>query len=134
MLSYNTSPVMAVQPVATRPGAPDPAVRLAFAPVHKRSLGIALGTVTGAGVFALTAFHVIFRPGDALDIGLLAQYFYRYDVSWTGACIGLFWGFTSGLIAGWFIAFVRNLMMAVHAFTFRTKAELAQTQDFLDHI
>ena len=134
MLSYTTSPVMAVQPVATRPGPPDPAVRLAFAPVHKRSLGIALGTVTGAGVFALTAFHVIFSPVDAFDIRLLAQYFYRYDVSWTGACVGLFWGFMSGFVAGWFIAFVRNLMMAVRAFTFRTKAELAQTQDFLDHI
>jgi hypothetical protein len=134
MLSYNTSPVMAVQPVATRSGAPDPGVRLAFAPVHKRALGIALGTVTGAGVFALTAFHIVFRPGYALDISMLAQYFYRYDVSWTGACIGLFWGFMSGFVAGWFIAFVRNLVMAVYAFRIRTKAELAQTQDFLDHI
>ena len=134
MLSYDTLPVMAVQPVATRPAAPHPAVRLAFAPVHKRSLGIALGTVAGAGVFALTAFHIIFRPGDAFDIRLLAHYFYRYDVSWTGACIGLFGGFMTGFVAGWFIAFVRNLMIAAHAFTFRTKAELAQTRDFLDHI
>jgi hypothetical protein len=134
MLSYNTSPVMAVQPVATRPGAPNSAIRLTFAPVHKRSLGIALGTVTGAGVFALTVFHLIFRPGNAFDLRLLAQYFYKYDVSWTGASIGLFWGFMTGFVSGWFIAFVRNLTIALHAFRFRTRAELAQTQDFLDHM
>ena len=109
-------------------------VGLALGPAHKTALGIALGTVCGLAIFAVTVFHVILRPADALDIGLLAQYFHGYEVSWRGACIGLFWGFVSGFVAGWFMAFVRNLVVAVSVFRLRAKAELAQTEDFLDHI
>jgi len=109
-------------------------IGLALGPVHKTALGIALGTVCGLAIFALTVFHVVLQPTDALDIGLLRQYFYGYEVSWKGACIGLFWGFVSGFVAGWFIAFVRNLVIAVRVLTLRTKAELAQTEDFLDYI
>jgi hypothetical protein len=34
-----------------------------------------------------------------------------------GAFVGLFWGFVSGFVMGWFIAFVRNFViaMSVHA-------------------
>jgi hypothetical protein len=109
-------------------------VGAALAPVHKLALGAAVGTVCGAGIFALTVFHLVFQPTDALDIGLLAQYFYRYEVSWQGAFIGLFWGFVSGFVAGWFIAFVRNLVIAVRVLILKGRAELAQARDFLDHI
>jgi hypothetical protein len=98
------------------------------------ALGIAVGTVCGLGIFALTVFHIVFQPTDALDIGLLAQYFHRYEVTWRGAFIGLFWGFVTGFVAGWFIAFVRNLVIAVRVLVLRGKAELTQIKDFLDHI
>ena len=110
------------------------ALALAFAPVHKRALGIAVGAVVGLAVFAVTAFHVIVQPVDGLNLGLLAHYFSGYDVSWRGAFVGLFWGFFTGFVAGWFVAFVRNFVIAIRVFTLRTKAELAQTKDFLDHI
>jgi len=109
-------------------------IGMAFAPVHKMALGVAVGTVTGAVIFAITIFHVIVRPANAIDIGLLAQYFYGYEISWQGAFVGLFWGFVSGFVTGWFVAFVRNFVVAVRIFTVRTKAELLQTKDFLDHI
>jgi hypothetical protein len=35
---------------------------------------------------------------------------------------------------GWFLAFCRNLLLAVKLFVVRTRAELSQTRDFLDHI
>ena len=38
------------------------------------------------------------------------------------------------LVAGWFLAFCRNFMIAVSVFMFRLKAELNQSRDFLDHI
>jgi hypothetical protein len=107
---------------------------LAFAPVHKRALGVAVGTVTGLLIFAVTVFHVAFQPDGALDIALLGEYFFGYTVSWQGAFVGLFWGFVSGFVMGWFIAFVRNLVIATKVFTLRAKAELARTADFLDHI
>jgi len=103
-------------------------------PVHKVALGVAVGVVSGLMVFALTVFHVVLRPQDALDIGLLSQYLTGYSVSWTGAFVGLFWGVLIGFVAGWFVAFVRNVVIAIRVFTIRGKADLAQSRDFLDHI
>jgi hypothetical protein len=109
-------------------------VALAFAPVHKRALGVAVGTVLGLALFAVTVFHVVLRPVNAPDIGLVGQYFYGFEVSWKGAFVGLFWGFVTGFVGGWFVAFTRNFITALKVFTLRTKAELAQTKHFLDHI
>ena len=109
-------------------------VLLVFAPVHKMALGVAVGTVFGVLIFAVTVFHVVLHPVGAPDIGLLSQYFYGYEVSWRGAMLGLFWGFVTGFVMGWFVAFVRNFVVAIRLFTLRAKAELAQSTDFLDHI
>jgi hypothetical protein len=106
----------------------------AFAPLHKRALGLATGLTAGFLLFAVTAFHVIARPETAPPIQLLSQYLYGYDVTWQGAFVGLWWGFVVGFVAGWFLAFVRNFALATWIFVVRTRAELAQTRDFLDHI
>jgi hypothetical protein len=105
-----------------------------FAPLHKRALGTAVGVTAGLAVFLVTAFHVIVRPVDGPPLWLLDQYFYGYSVTWAGAFVGLWWAFVAGFAAGWFFAFVRNLALAIWIFVIRTKASLAQTRDFLDHI
>ena len=110
------------------------ALRLAFAPLHKRAFGIAVGAACALFIFALTAFHVVFEPEGGLRIALLRAYFYGYEQSWTGALIGTAWGFGVGFVMGWFIAFCRNLIIAVSVFLTRTRAELEQTREFLDHI
>ena len=62
------------------------AVALACPPVHKRALGVVVGMVVGICIFVLTAFHIALHPfGEGLNLGLIAQYFYGYDVSWVGA-------------------------------------------------
>jgi hypothetical protein len=106
----------------------------AFSPVHKRALGVAVGIVFGLVVFLVTAFHVVLHPSPALPLILLAQFFYGYDVTWRGAAVGFCWGFFTGFVAGWFVAFVHNLTTAISVFVFRARGELAQTKDFLDHI
>ena len=105
-----------------------------FAPLHKLALGLAVGLTAGLVVFGLTAFHVVAQPPDALNIWLLSHYFYGYEVSWKGAFIGFWWAFVSGFAAAWFLAFLRNLALAIWIFAIRTRAELKQTSDFLDHI
>jgi hypothetical protein len=65
---------------------------------------------------------------------LLSQYFAGYSVSFRGALIGLAWGMAVGFCAGWFVAFVRNFVLAVSLFLLRERAELDETRDFLDHI
>ena len=87
-------------------------------------------------IFAMTVVHVIRNPGpnEAMNLGLLREYFYGYRVSWRGAFIGLAWGWLVGFVAGWFVAFCRNLVIAVSIFITRTRVELQETRDFLDHI
>jgi hypothetical protein len=107
----------------------------AFAPIHKRALGVAVGLVAGVLVFGLTVFHLlVLPPASSQYLALLGHYFYGYDVTWPGAFVGLFWSFVTGFVAGWFIAFVRNLVVSITVFALRTKAELSQTANFLDHI
>jgi hypothetical protein len=112
----------------------DQVLMRAFAPMHKRALGLATGMTAGLVVFLLTAFHVVVQPVNGLPIELLAQFFYGYQPTWAGACIGSWWAFVAGFAAGWFAAFVRNLAVAVWLMVVRMKANLAQTHDFLDHI
>lgn len=109
-------------------------IALAFAPVHKRALGVACGLVGSVLVAAVTAFHVVALDGDATLLYLLGQYFAGYEVTWLGVLIGGFWGFVTCFVFGWFAAFVRNFALAVFVFVARTRDELAQTRDFLDHI
>jgi hypothetical protein len=122
---------------ATAEAGPEPLpeeIALAFAPLHKRALGTAVGVAFGLLVFVVTAFHVLTRPQEAIELGLLAQYFYGYTVSWKGAFLGFFWGLFTGFVAGWFLAFSRNLLLATWIFVGRAKSELTATRDFLDHI
>lgn len=107
---------------------------MAFAPIHKVALGLAMGIVGGSLVAVVTIGHVLLDPSGGPYLGLLAQYFYGYRVTPLGALTGLFWGFVTGFVAGWFLAFVCNLAVTVTIFALRTKAELKQTNDFLDHI
>lgn len=107
---------------------------LAFAPLHKRAFGVAIGSVCALLVFAITMLHVALRPIEAPDISLLRHYFYGYEITVKGAFIGAFWAFVSGFVGGWFVAFSRNLAIAVSVFLTRARAELRATRDFLDHI
>lgn len=107
-------------------------VAYAFAPVHKAALGMAFG-VTGAILTVLVTFaHLMVSHGEGLPLGLLGQFFYGYDISPLGALIGAFWAFVAGFVAGWFLAFLKNLCTAIWVFAIRAKAELSQP--FLDHI
>lgn len=106
---------------------------LLFAPIDKRAFGAAIGTAAGLSLFAITALDLTHGAhGNAL--WLLSQYFAGYSISWRGAFVGLAWGFAVGFCAGWFVAFTRNLALAISLFILRTRADLDTTRDFLDHI
>jgi hypothetical protein len=106
---------------------------LAFAPLHKRAFGTALGLNAGTLVFVVTVFGTVI-PEPPSFLYLLANYFPGYTVSWMGAVIGFAWASFSFFVAGWFAAFVRNFFLAANIWIVRTRAELAATRDFLDHI
>src|SRR5687768_841812 len=110
------------------------AMLFAFAPLHKRAFGIAMG-VAGAFLMVLLTLAGLFLPGAReFPLGLIGQYFQGYSVSWSGVVVGALWGFAVAFIAGWFAAFCRNLALAISAFIIHTRAELDSTREFLDHI
>jgi hypothetical protein len=111
-----------------------PDLTLAFAPLHKAAFGAAIGTVAACAVFSMTAIVLLRGLDGEFPLRLLSVYFSGYSVSWWGAVIGAFWAGVGGFVFGWFGAFCRNAILAVSLFSIRTRAELAQTQDFLDHI
>ena len=107
---------------------------LMFAPLDKRAFGAAIGSAAAIAVVGMTVIHILKNPAPPVNLDLLAQYFPGYSVSWLGALIGAAWAFASGFCAGWFTAFIRNLVLALSLFVLRSKAELADSRDFLDHI
>lgn len=111
-----------------------PALVLAFAPVHKRNFGIACGSAAALLVVVLTLVHLGRSPASGYPLDLLSQYFAGYSVSAGGAVVGGLWAGFSGFVAGWFLAFARNLMIAITIFLIRTRAMLSANRDFLDHI
>ncbi|HSE52290.1 MAG TPA: hypothetical protein VLB00_08870 [Gemmatimonadales bacterium] len=120
------------------PAVPEPPLPrellLAFSPVHKSAFGIAIATVCALLVFGATALTILQPPESRVRLELLAVYFRGYSVSWAGALIGAGWAAVAGFVFGWFLAFSRNLVVAISLFVIRTRAQLAETRDFLDHI
>jgi hypothetical protein len=105
-----------------------------IAPLHKRALGMAVGTVSGALIFLLTVVTTFLPAEQEWPLGLLSQYFAGYTVSWPGAVLGFLWGGFVGFVAGWFAAFCRNFAVGLQIWLGKAKEELRTTRDFLDHI
>lgn len=126
---------------STAPASPDsskgrlpPELLLAFAPVDKAAFGAALATAAGLLVLLVTVRTLYMPEPERPPLELLGVYFKGYTVSWVGAVNGAFWGAVAGFVFGWFLAFCRNVIVAISLFVIRTRAELSQTKDFLDHI
>lgn len=107
---------------------------LAFAPIHKRAFGVAIGLALAAAVAVATILALVLDPVDHLGMGLLAVFFRGYSVTWRGVIIGAAWAAVGGFVAGWFVAFCRNLVLALWLLYIKARANLRQTRDFLDHI
>lgn len=110
------------------------ALVLAFAPLHKRVFGTAIGLTAAIILVGATTVAVLAGAEHDNGLGLLAAYFRGYRVTWPGVFIGGAWAFGVGFVAGWFLAFVRNFVLATWLLAIRIRENIAQTRDFLDHI
>ena len=111
-----------------------PLLQLAFSRLHKAAFGVATGVAGALLMGSMTVACLVLPRASNFPLGLLGEYFTGYSVSWTGLVVGMGWGFLVAFVAGWFVAFCRNLALAVSAFMIRTRAEIEQTRNFLDHI
>jgi hypothetical protein len=110
------------------------AMVLAFAPLHKRVFGIAIGTACATFIAVATVMSIFLDPRDGVGIGILRAYFRGYSLSPAGVVIGAAWAFAVGFVGGWFLAFWRNFFLATWLLYIRVRANLMQTREFLDHI
>ena len=111
----------------------DIAVEDLFPRIQKRALGVALGVTCGGALFLLTLFHLLVRP-DVFPLGLLSQYCYGYDLTWTGAFAGMAWGFSVGLVGGVLLGLIHNFSLDVWSTIVRMRADLSQKRDVLDQL
>lgn len=105
-----------------------------FLPLHKRAFGTATGLAAALMLFVITAITTVIYPEDAFDLGLLANYFTGYSITWSGAFIGAAWAGFVGFVMGWFLAFARNFLVAITILYVRARVDYSQARDLLDHI
>lgn len=78
-----------------------------------RVMALVFGMVGGAGLFLATAW-LLLRGGDTVGphLGLLANYFPGYAVTWFGAVVGLAYGALVGAAVGGATAWMYNRVAA----------------------
>jgi hypothetical protein len=88
-----------------------------FARLDAVALGLALGVVSGALIFGMTAI-LLLKGGDPVgpNLRLLGQFLPGYSVTWQGSLIGPAEGFVAGFVTGWAIAFLRNSILATYIY------------------
>jgi|ERR1700676_397092 hypothetical protein len=106
---------------------------LAFAPIHRRALGVACGLVLG-GLLSIATLVLTQRHDRDFSLDLLGQFFKGYSVSWQGVFVGFLWGMAIGFIFGWSLALIRNAAVWIWLTVIRSRAEMSEYSDLLDHL
>jgi hypothetical protein len=74
-------------------------------------LGLALGLMSGFGIFLVTNILVL-KGGEVVGphLALLGQFFIGYTVTFAGSLIGFLYGFGTGFGIGYIVALLYNWM------------------------
>lgn len=132
----SSGPVKHVTSKEAKPQLPLPsALLLAFTPLNRFAMGVAWGVILGGLIFLMTVVLLV-RDGYPIgpNLSLLGQLLFGYHVTWWGAAFGLLWGFGIGFALGWGFALTRNLIVWLWLAMVRSRAEMDQYADFLDHL
>ena len=112
-----------------------PVLLRAFAPLHSVALGLAGGVVVSALLSIITVVLLLRGTDEAITAGsLLGQFLWGYSVSVRGIFIGLIWGVVIGFVMGYGFALLRNAAVWLWLTLIRSRAEMDQYSDFLDHL
>lgn len=125
-----------VEPVATETRMlPEQVIEVAFAKLDHLALGIAVGLVSGLGLFLMTILLVL-KGGAVIgpNLSLLANFFLGFKVTWLGAFFGLFEAGIGGFILGNLFAWLRNLGVAAYAALVRRRALAEEQRNLLEKV
>lgn len=121
--------------VVERPLSPDEVIAAAFAKLDPLALGVAVGLVSGLGLFLATT--VLLLKGKlvvGLTLSLLDHYLWGFEVTWAGAFVGLVEAGAGGFILGCCGAWLRNWSMTAYASLVRRQAQAQEQRDLLDKV
>jgi len=113
----------------------DDIIEKVFARLDPIALGVSIGTVFGIFIFWTTSI-LLLKGGEVVGprLGLLAQYFHGFEVSWTGAFIGFFEAGFLGFLLGSSIAFLRNWGLSAYVLLVHRRAQVEIQKHVLDKI
>ena len=105
-----------------------------FLKLDRVALGLSLGMATGLVLFLATLILVL-KGGEVIGprLQLLNQYFPGYSVTVPGAAVGLTYGFATGFVGGWGIAFLRNAALFVYLALIHRRAERRLLRKVLEY-
>lgn len=113
--------------------AEDVLIESAFAKIDPVALGVAVGVVSGLGIF-IASVVLLLRGGSAPGptLSLLGNYLFGFEVTWGGAVIGLLEGGLLGFAVGALAAGLRNWTLTGYAKFVRWRAERDDRRHLLD--
>ena len=111
----------------------DTVIEVAFAKIDPLALGVAVGVVSGLGVFMASAI-LLLKGGPVVGprLSLLGNYFFGYDITWGGAFLGLLEAGVVGFAVGSLAAGLRNWALKVYAKIVRWRGERDDRRHLLD--
>jgi len=123
-----------------RPGtdmspSPDEIIATVLAKLDPVALGVAVGVVSSIGLFLLTAV-LLLKGGPEIgpNLSLLRYYLPEFEVTWTGAFVGLIEAGVGGFTLGYLGAYLRNWGITAYAAVVRRRAEAKARRDLLDKV
>ena len=111
----------------------DTVIEVAFAKIDPLAFGIAIGVVSGLGIFMASAI-LLLRGGPVVGpmLSLLGNYLIGFEVTWVGAVIGLLEGGMLGFVVGALAAGLRNWALKLYAKIVRSREERDDRRHLLD--
>ena len=117
------------------PTALDAALDAVWAKLDPLALGIAVGVVSGIGLFLATIVLLLQDgPGVGTTLSLLGHYLLGFQSTWAGALIGLVEAGVGGFILGYLGAEVKNWGLIGYAALVRRRAEAEERRDLLEKV
>jgi protoporphyrinogen oxidase len=128
-------PIRVAPPVTEPQTSPEEMLEAAFARLDPLALGVAIGSVSGLGLFLATG-ALLLQGGPVVGptLSLLAHYFIGFRVTWTGALIGMMEASVGGFLLGYVGAWLRNCGMAAYASLVQQRAAAEARRDLLDKV
>ena len=113
----------------------DEVIEAAFARLDPLALGVAIGMVSGVGMFIATGI-LLFKGGTVVgpNLSLLRHYLFGFEMTWAGAFIGFLEAGFWGLALGFFGAGLRNWGLKAYASLVRWRGETEARGHLLDKV